>query len=148
MFTLEVQLVVLPGQAVYSGHGVSLEGEERQPQQIDADMVEERGEPFLLPFPCGLPYAVQRLCHALPVLRPERVLPARGFPRPPPFAPPAPLPVARLCSSVSSLLWRGLTSRARTSSATAPRLPDADQTACSPLVGRGISQVPTCSLRA
>src|SRR5262245_32988888 len=31
------------------------------------------------------------------------------------------------CSSASQLLWRGLTSRARASSATAPRLPDADR---------------------
>src|SRR5271169_2210055 len=48
-------------------------------------------------------------------------------PRPPPLAPPTPLPVARLCSSASQLLWRGQTSHDRTSSATAPRLPDADQ---------------------
>ena len=34
---------------------------------------------------------------------------------------------ALLCSPVSSLLWQGSTSRARASSATAPRLPDADQ---------------------
>jgi len=45
----------------------------------------------------------------------------------PPFAPPAPQPVARLCSSVSQLLSRSLTSRVRLSSAMAPRLPDADQ---------------------
>jgi hypothetical protein len=44
-----------------------------------------------------------------------------------PFAPPTPRPVARLCSSVSQLLWRSLTSRVRSSSATAPHLPDADQ---------------------
>src|SRR5689334_14854108 len=40
-------------------------------------MVEERGEPFLLPLPCYLPYAFQRLCHAYPVLRPARALLAR-----------------------------------------------------------------------
>src|ERR1044072_1853528 len=40
-------------------------------------MVEERGEPFLLPLPCDLPYALQRLCHAYPVLRPARALLAR-----------------------------------------------------------------------
>src|SRR5205085_12420174 len=48
-------------------------------------------------------------------------------PRPPPFAPSPPLPVARCCSATSSLLWRGLTSHARASSASAPRLPDAGQ---------------------
>jgi hypothetical protein len=35
-------------------------------------VVEERGEPLLLPFPCDFPYALQRLCHACPVLRPVR----------------------------------------------------------------------------
>ena len=48
-------------------------------------------------------------------------------PWPSPFAPPAPPPGARLCSSASSLLWLGLTSRVRASSATAPHLPDADR---------------------
>ena len=43
----------------------------------------------------------------------------------PPFSPPAPRPVARLRSSACQLLWRGLTSPARSSPATAPRLPDA-----------------------
>jgi hypothetical protein len=37
-------------------------------------VVQERGEPFLLPQPCRLPYAVQRLGHASPVLRPARAL--------------------------------------------------------------------------
>jgi hypothetical protein len=55
----------------------------------------------------------------------------------PPLAPPAPLrlrsswisprPVPPLCSPASQLLWRSPTSRARASSATAPRLPDADR---------------------
>src|ERR1700722_2944396 len=36
-------------------------------------------------------------------------------------------PVARLCLVASQLLWRGQTSHDRTSSATAPRLPDAGQ---------------------
>jgi hypothetical protein len=36
-------------------------------------VVEERGEPFLLPVPCGCPYAIQR--HAFPVLRPARACP-------------------------------------------------------------------------
>jgi hypothetical protein len=38
--------------------------------RVDVDMVEKRGEPLLLPLPCGLPYAVQRLGHALPGLSP------------------------------------------------------------------------------
>jgi hypothetical protein len=39
--------------------------------------MEKRGEPFLLVVPRGLPYAIQRLGHACPVLRPERALLAR-----------------------------------------------------------------------
>ena len=45
----------------------------------------------------------------------------------PPFAPLAPQRIAPRCSPASQLLWRSPTSRARASSATAPRLPDADQ---------------------
>ena len=123
---LEVCLVVLPCQPVHPGRGVPLEIEERHPEQVEGDVVEERGEPFLLPLPCGLPYAVQRLGHAFPVLRPARALLIPPSPRPPPFAPPTPRPVARLCSSASPLLWRGLTSPVRASSASAPHLPDAD----------------------
>src|SRR5215471_14540716 len=48
-------------------------------------------------------------------------------PWPPPFAPPTPRRIAPLCSPASQLLWRGPTSRVRASSATAPRLPDADR---------------------
>jgi hypothetical protein len=40
---------------------IPLEGEKRQPQQVNRDVVEKSGEPFLLPLPCGLPYALQRL---------------------------------------------------------------------------------------
>ena len=60
----------------------------------------------------------------------------------PPFAPPPPLPVSRLCSPASSLLWRGLTSHARASSATAPRLPDADQRRQAALARQEISRFP------
>src|SRR5262249_39612385 len=63
-------------------------------------------------------------------------------PWPPPFAPPAPRPVARLCSSASLLLLRGLTSHDRASSATAPRLPDADQCRRPPPASRGTSRFP------
>src|SRR5262249_57172914 len=48
-------------------------------------------------------------------------------PWPLPLAPPAPLRLGPLCSSASPLLWQSLTSRDRASSATAPRLPDADR---------------------
>jgi hypothetical protein len=42
--------------------------------------MEKRGEPFLLVVPRGLPYAIQRVGHACPVLRPERALLARLIP--------------------------------------------------------------------
>jgi hypothetical protein len=59
--SVKVCLVVLPGQPVHPRRGVPLKIEERHSKQVEADVVEERGEPFLLPLPCGLPYAVQRL---------------------------------------------------------------------------------------
>src|SRR6266403_3643606 len=52
--------------------------------------------------------------------------PSSSSPRPPPFGPPTPRPIRWGCSPASQLLWRDLTSSARASSATAPRLPDAD----------------------
>jgi hypothetical protein len=58
---IEACLVVLPRQAVHPGRGVLLNFEERQPEQFDADVVEERGELFLLPLLRSLPYASQRL---------------------------------------------------------------------------------------
>src|SRR5262249_20886664 len=67
----------------------------------------------------------------------------------PPFAPPTPRRIAPLCSSASQLLWRSATSRARTSSATAPRLPDADRPSHATLTAsHEISQLPTRSFCA
>src|SRR5262245_2783479 len=67
-------------------------------------------------------------------------------PRPPHLAPPTPQPVARLCSSASQLLLRSLTSHVRSSSATAPRLPDAGQSGAPQLARRGISRFPSKEL--
>jgi hypothetical protein len=58
---IEVCLIVLPRQAVHPGRSVLLDFEKRQPEQPDADVVEERGELFLLPLLRSLPYAFQRL---------------------------------------------------------------------------------------
>src|SRR6516225_4281129 len=58
------------------------------------------------------------------------------------FEPVFEMRIAPLCSSASQLIWRSLTSRTRTSSATAPRLPDANQDSLLPLVRRGISRFP------
>jgi hypothetical protein len=105
-------------------------------------VVQQRGEPFLLPLSCRFSYAAQRLGHAGPVLRPERALLVRVPLGPPPFAPPAPPRIAPLCSPASSLLWQGLTSHFRASSASAHRLPDADHRRAAPAAGGGISRFP------
>src|SRR5262245_24962451 len=73
----EVCLVVLPRQTIHTRRGVSFEFEERLSEKIDADVMEERGEFLLLPFLRHFPYALQRLCHVSPVLRPARALLAR-----------------------------------------------------------------------
>src|SRR5918996_563878 len=74
---VEVRGVGPPCQPIHAGGGLAPESEERRPQHLGAEMVEERGEPFLPSVPCGLPYALQRLGHAYPVLRPARALLAR-----------------------------------------------------------------------
>jgi hypothetical protein len=58
---LEVLLIVLPCQPIHPRCGVLLEGVERLHELLGADMVQERGELLLLPFPCDFPYALQRL---------------------------------------------------------------------------------------
>src|SRR5580700_6743693 len=70
----EVCLVVLPCHTADTGGGFAFERVERRPERVDIDMVEKRGEPLLLPLPCDLPYAVQRLGHAHPGLSPVRAL--------------------------------------------------------------------------
>ncbi len=71
----------------------------------------------------------------------RRVLGWPAFPSAPPFPPPAPRSVARLCSQASSLLWRGLTSPFRASPASVPHLPGADQPLAR-LARREISRFP------
>ena len=74
---LKARLVFLPCHAVHARSRLALERVERGLECIDADMVEECGEPLLLSQPYGLPYAIQRLCHACPGLRPARALLSR-----------------------------------------------------------------------
>ena len=52
---LEVCLVVRPRQAIHTRGGISLQRVECHPQRIDVDVMQECGEPFLLPLPCGVP---------------------------------------------------------------------------------------------
>src|SRR5256884_4151994 len=91
------------------------------------------------------------VCAPAPVTRFPGPAPGACFagshsPRPPHLAPPTPQPVARLCSSASQLLLRSLTSHLRSSSATAPRLPDAGQSGAPRLARRGISRFPSKEL--
>ena len=68
------RLTVLPHHAIHARCGFAFERVERCPEQVDIHVVEERGELLLLPLPCGFSYAVQRLGHASPALRPVRAL--------------------------------------------------------------------------
>src|SRR6266478_4546868 len=73
----EIRLVVDPRHAIDTRCRPALQRVERHKQRVWIDVVEECGEPFLLPLPCCFSYAVQRLGHALPDLRPMRALPVR-----------------------------------------------------------------------
>jgi hypothetical protein len=75
--TIEIGLVGLPRQPVHARGRPTLESEEGRPEQIGGDVVEKRGEPFRLPCPCNVPYAIQSLGHACPVLRPARAVLSR-----------------------------------------------------------------------
>ena len=44
-----------------AGRGITLHCVKCRSQHGGVDVVQKRGEPLLLPLPCGLPYAVQRL---------------------------------------------------------------------------------------
>src|ERR1700692_2340697 len=68
--SLKVCRIGLSRQPVRSRGGVALEHEERLPEQIDAEVVEERGELLLLPLLSCLPYASERLGHTSPALCP------------------------------------------------------------------------------
>ena len=58
---LKVLLVVPTCQPVHSSCSILLEFRECLCEVINTDVMEERGELLLLPLPCSLPYARQRL---------------------------------------------------------------------------------------
>jgi hypothetical protein len=58
---LKVCLIVPPCQAIHSRCRVLSEFKKRLFEVVRADVVEERGELLLIPLPCYLPYAFQRL---------------------------------------------------------------------------------------
>src|SRR5882757_11437666 len=68
--SLKVCRISLPRQPVHPRGGVALEHEERLPEQIDAEVVEERGELLLPPLLSCLSYASERLGHTSPTLCP------------------------------------------------------------------------------
>src|SRR6202023_228560 len=71
---LKVCLVVRPHHAIHARRGFAIERVERCPEEVDIHVVEERSELLLLPLPCSFSYAVQRLGHTSPALRPVRAL--------------------------------------------------------------------------
>jgi hypothetical protein len=66
-------LILLPSQAIYTRCSLSLQSVEAVPEQTDREMVEQSGEPFLLPFSCCLPHTAQSLGHWFPALCRARV---------------------------------------------------------------------------
>jgi hypothetical protein len=58
---LKVLLVIPTCQPVHSRCSILLESRECLFEVINTDVMEERGELLLLPLPCSLPYALQRL---------------------------------------------------------------------------------------
>src|SRR3981189_690410 len=68
--SLKVCRIGLPRQPVHPGGGVALEHEERLPEQIDAEVVKERGELLLPPLLSCLPSRGERLGHTSPTLCP------------------------------------------------------------------------------
>src|ERR1051325_5599619 len=74
---IKVGLIGPPCHTVDARCGISFERKVRRPEHRDTEMVKERGEPLLLPLPCGSSYPVQYLGHAFPVLCPARALLAR-----------------------------------------------------------------------
>ena len=64
MQVLKIALKVLPRQTMSAAHSscsILLEFRECLCEVINTDVMEERGELLLLPLPCSLPYARQRL---------------------------------------------------------------------------------------
>src|SRR6516162_5672172 len=66
-------LVLLPRHPIHSWSSLSLQGVKAVAEQTDSEMVEQSGEPFLLPFSCCLPHTAQSLGHSFPALCRARV---------------------------------------------------------------------------
>jgi len=66
--SLQAGRVLLPRHAIHARRRLPLQGEKARPEQINGQMVEQRGEPFLLPILCRLPHTAQSLGHVVPAL--------------------------------------------------------------------------------
>src|SRR5208337_5160610 len=71
---LEVMAVILPRHAIDARSRLALERQVGFPELIAIDVVQERGEPFLLLQPCALPYAFQAVGRAVPARCPGRAV--------------------------------------------------------------------------
>jgi len=69
---IQARLVLFPRRAIYSGRRVPLQSVEAVPQQVDGDVVEQRGEPRPLIFACCLTHTEQAAQLAYPALSPAR----------------------------------------------------------------------------
>ena len=119
----------MPRYAIHAGGGFALKRVKRRPERVGIDVVEERGELSLLPLPCGFPYAVQRPGSRAPGSVSGACFADPRSPWSPALAPPAPQPVARLCSSASAATLQGSDfSGSCIGGATAPHLPATDHT--------------------
>ena len=56
-------LILSARHAIYSRSRLPLQRVKALPEQTDAQVVEQSGEPFLLPFPCCFPHISQSLGH-------------------------------------------------------------------------------------
>ncbi len=72
--SLQIMAVILPRHAIDARSRLALEREVGFLELGGVDVVQERGEPFLLLQPRGLPYAVQPVGRALPARCPGRAV--------------------------------------------------------------------------
>jgi hypothetical protein len=138
----QVLLVALPRPPIHAGGRFPLKPGKGIRQQVDRDVVQQGGEPFLLVLLCCFSYTFKPRGHAFPAQSPARARLARVSLGPLPWLEPTPPLVAQVCSSASLLLRRGLTSPTRASSASTPRLPDADRSPTADTAKPEISRFP------
>src|SRR5260370_12102178 len=60
--------ILLPSHAIDSRRSLTLQNVEALAEESDVEVVEQSGEPFLLPFSCCLPHTAQSLGHTFPAL--------------------------------------------------------------------------------